>query len=185
MKHFQTRGRLRNLPLPARIVYSIFLAFTLAALGLSAWLTEDMVGLDLERLGSYYAGGQTPSTSAAEPTGGPVLDLPAEADEPLVHEAMPLRKLLEITHFHLFSMPVYLLILSHLFMLADLGTRQKVFWIAAASLSVALHVAAPWFARAGGGTALYAISGIGLALGFGAMSLVPLWNMWGPVPPRQ
>ena len=63
--------------------------------------------------------------------------------------AVTYRKLLEVTHFHLFSMPVYLLILSHLFMLSRIGERAKVGWISLGTLGVAGHVAAPWLVRAG------------------------------------
>jgi hypothetical protein len=189
MKDFtRTRGRLRNLPLPARAVYSVFLVFTLAALGVTAWLGQEMVGLDLQRLDTYYAGGveAAPAATAppAPPAGGPVLDLPAEADAPARSEAMPLRKLLEVTHFHLFSMPVYLLILCHLFMLSRARDTTKLAWIAIATLSVAAHIAAPWVARSGAGASrmLYGASGAALAISFLVMALGPLWEMWAPGP---
>ena len=49
---------------------------------------------------------------------------------------MPLRKLLEVTHFHLFTMPVVLLIVGHLFLATGLGERSKLAWLIAASASV-------------------------------------------------
>ena len=185
------RGRLRTLPFPARLVYSVFAALTLIALGFSAWLGAEMVGADLGELDAYYAGAPAPSADppAAVPTGsdgGPALDLPPEADAPSASAsaAMPLRKLLEVTHFHLFSMPVYLLILSHLFMLSRLPDRPKLFWIALGTLAVAAHIAAPWLAR--GGTALgrwaYGTSGAALLGSFVVLTAVPLWEMWAPLP---
>jgi hypothetical protein len=186
MKDFtRPRGRLRSLPLPARVVYSVFLVFTLLALALTAWLGQQMVGLDLSRIDAYYAGGAEPSSaqhgSSAPPAGGgPQLDLPAEADAPVVSEPMPLRKLLEVTHFHLFSMPVYLLILSHLFMLSRARDATKLGWIALGTLAVALHIAAPWLARGGGAAAhwLYGVSGAALAASFLVMAIGPLVEMW-------
>jgi hypothetical protein len=192
MKDFtRPRGRLRSLPLPARVVYSVFLVFTLAALALTAWLGQQMVGLDLSRIDAYYAGGAEPSSaqhgSSATPAGGgPQLDLPAEADAPVVSEPMPLRKLLEVTHFHLFSMPVYLLILSHLFMLSRAREATKLVWIALGTFAVALHIAAPWLARGGSIAShwLYGTSGAALAASFLVMAIGPLVEMWTDPPER-
>jgi hypothetical protein len=179
-------GRLRKLPLAARVVYSVFLLFTLAALGMTGWLAQDMLGVDLAELRSYYGGGSehaghTPPAADARAAGGPALELPEGAD---VHvaEPMPLRKLLEVTHFHLFSMPVYLMILSHLFMLSGWRDRSKLLWISLASLSVAAHMAAPWLVRAqrGIGPVVYGASGSLMTLSFVIMAVVPFWEMWQP-----
>ena len=190
MKDFiRPRGRLRTLPLPARVVYSVFALFTLVALGFTGWLAEDMLGADMSELDAYYAGKPSPSAQAHASSGngapgGPVLELPPEADAPSANPPMPLRKLLEVTHFHLFSMPVYLLILSHLFMLSRLGDRAKLLWIALGTASVAAHIAAPWIARDGGAgaKAAYGTSGALMMLALLVMTLVPLWEMWSPIP---
>jgi hypothetical protein len=188
MKDFaRPRGRLRSLPLPARVVYSVFLLFTLAALAMTAWLAEDMVGLDLSRAAAYYAGSAQPARSIGSPVpshGGPVLELPPEADVAPKSEPMPVRKLLEVTHFHLFSMPVYLLILTHLFVLSRSADATKASWIVLGTASVAGHIAAPWAARAGAASAalLYGTTGAVMTVSFLVMSVVPLWEMWAPGP---
>lgn len=179
-------GRLRALPVAARAVYTVFLAFTLVAMGLTGWLASEMVGVDLARFGSYYAGAPEQVEGAPEPTeGGPALELP---DEPVmaVAEPMPRRKLLEVTHFHLFSMPVYLLVLSHIFMLSGVRDAPKLGWIAAASVATAVHAAAPWLAASGtaGSAIVYAVSGTLLAASFLVMSIVPAWEMWAPAPTK-
>jgi hypothetical protein len=176
-------GRLRQLPLLARLTYSIFIAFTLVALAGSAWLGADMLGVDFARFDEYYAGAPTAAPApAALPAGGPSIDLPDDMPEAPARDPIPLRKLLEVTHFHLFSMPVYLMILSHLFMLSRWGQRAKLGWIVSATVAVVAHLAAPWIARSGGGGArvFYAVSGLGLAVTFAVMSAVPLIEMWGP-----
>lgn len=184
MKDFtRPAGRLRSLPLAARLTYSVFIAFTLLALAESAWLGADMLGADLSGTASYYAGApSTPASPppAAAPSGGPVLDIPSDALPQLAADPMPLRKLLEVTHFHLFTMPVYLMILAHLFMLSRIRQRMKLTWIVAGTLSVLLHIAAPWLARNGnpGSTAFYAVTGALLFLSFGVMCGVPLYEMW-------
>ncbi|NOY93372.1 MAG: hypothetical protein GXP55_19480 [Deltaproteobacteria bacterium] len=186
MRDFERKpGRLHALSLPARLVYSAFLLFTLTGLALSAGLLDDMVGVDLHGTGAYYAGEPevTPSTA---PTGdtGPAFELPPEADAAPMATPMSRRKLLEVSHFHLFSMPVYLLILSHLFMLGRSRKSLKVAVIAASSVGTALHILAPWAAAGSWPAAnlLYASSGILLGVGLSWMCLVPLWEMWSPAP---
>jgi hypothetical protein len=190
MKDFIRRaGRLRSLPLSARVVYSVFNVFSLLALAETAWLGADMVGANLSGVESYYAGKSAPPPSAAGPAaatssgGGPVIELP---DETLSAEAaaMPLRKLLEVTHFHLFTMPVYLLILAHLYMLSRVRSSIKLSFIAGGSLGVLLHMLAPWIARSGSplSTVFYGLSGSLLLVCMLVMSVVPLFEMWAPPP---
>jgi hypothetical protein len=198
MKDFvRSAGRLRALPFPARLTYSVFLVFTLIALAFTAWLGADMLGPDLRRIDEYYAGTRETVSAHGDETaadsgigsrpnvdggGGPRIDLPSEALAPLPDDPIPLRKLLEVTHFHLFSMPVYLMILSHLFMLSSMGGRAKALWIVLGSAGVALHIAAPWAARSPGilAKAFYAVSGTLLAVAFLVMAVVPLLEMWRP-----
>jgi hypothetical protein len=172
-------GRLRALPVTARAVYSVFLAFTILGLALTLMLTYDMVGLDLSGAGQYYGGGAPPIEEAVVED-GPALVIPPDGEELAVYEPMPRRKLLEITHFHLFSMPVYLLILSHMYMLSRARKRSKTAWITIGSLGTLLHVAAPWLVayRLGAGVAVYALSGVLMLLSYAWMSVVPLWEMW-------
>jgi hypothetical protein len=185
MKDFtRPRGRLRSLPLPARVVYSVFLAFTLAGMAMSAWLGQEMLGADLSRTSEYYAGRapHAAASSSAASAKGPELELPPELELAQAAEPMPLRKLLEVTHFHLFSMPVFLLILSHLYMLSRSRDAAKVAWISAGTLAVAGHMLAPWLARNGSSAAVvfYAATGALLALSWLVMAGVPLVEMWLP-----
>jgi len=172
-------GRLRALPLGARAVYTVFLVFTLVGLALTLWLTHDMVGLDLGGADEYY-GGEAALIEEAEVIGGPDLVLPPDGEELAAFEPMPRRKLLEVTHFHLFSMPVYLLILSHMYMLSRSRKNAKAAWIAAGSIGTLLHIAAPWLVAQGCGGAVttYAVSGALLLVSYFVMSVVPLWEMW-------
>ena len=172
-------GRLRALPLGARAVYTVFLVFTLVGLALTLWLTHDMVGIDLTGADEYYRGETAPSDEA-EVEGGPALVLPPDGENLAAFEPMPRRKLLEVTHFHLFSMPVYLLILSHIYMLSRSRKETKALWIAAGSLGTLLHIAAPWLVAYGfaGAVATYAASGVLMLVSYLVMSAIPLWEMW-------
>jgi hypothetical protein len=96
--------------------------------------------------------------------------------------AVTYRKLLEVTHFHLFTVPVFLLIIAHLFMLTGLSSTAKTVWIAAGWLSAFVHLLAPWLIHYGGTawTFTYATSGALMGLAMTVMTLYPIVVMWLP-----
>lgn len=180
MREFGKKSRLALLPLSARLVYSVFLGFTLVGLVVSAWLGETSVGLDLGKFDSYYAGASTVVAQPALDPGGPTFDLPEELNDAPKPEPKSFRSTLEVTHFHLFTMPIHWLVLAHLFALCALSERTKAVFITTSALGVAAHLAAPWVARSGGVLAkvFYAGSGIVLLCTFGWMALAALFEMW-------
>lgn len=96
------------------------------------------------------------------------------------------QKLLEVTHFHLFSVPLYLLVLGHLFLLSGQSARTKMGWIGAAVGLTTLHLFAPWAVRLTGRALawLYPISGAGMLISFTVLMGVPLYEMWSAQPAR-
>ena len=128
---------------------------------------------------------------------GPAIDVPDdETGHPPIIVPMTYRKLLEVTHFHLFTMPVVLLIIGHLFLATSLGDRAKLLWLVAASSSVAAHLATPWIVRYAGGRVafLHAITGMALTLTMSVLTIYPVLAMWrgdrsrnsgGVRPPRR
>jgi hypothetical protein len=198
MRQFAATGfRIWNLSREAKLVYTLFGVFSLAALATSALFYEDLVGSGTDGIRGYYAG-EAPSTTASPvgksaPSGGPEIALPDESPSagraPTARSltvAVTYRKLLEVTHFHLFTVPVFLLIVSHLFMLTGLRPSVKTAWIAATWLSAALHLAAPWLVRYGGGgwAPLYAGSGVLLGVTSLVLTAHPIGAMWLPRPSR-
>lgn len=178
MKDFRRpAGSLGMLPVASRIAYSAFLVATLAALGLSVWLGAEMVGNEASGVDAYYAGIVGEPAPGADAS-GPAIEIALEDEAAPRVEPMSRRRLLETTHFHLFSMPLYFLALSHLFLLTRMSSAWKLAWIAAAALGIALHVAAPWIAAAGGGRVFFATSGILLVASHGVLCAVPLSDMW-------
>jgi hypothetical protein len=180
MREFGKRSRLAILPLSARLVYSVFLVFTLVGLGVSAWLGETLVGADLTRLDEYYAGVAPAPSPAREEAVGPTLDLPEEVVLEPKAEPKSFRATLEVTHFHLFTMPIHWLVLAHLFALCAVAERWKAAFISASALAMGAHLVAPWVARSGGGLAkvFYGGSGGLLLLTFGWMAVSALAEMW-------
>jgi hypothetical protein len=169
--------RLWNLSVEAKLVYSCFALFALLALASSALFYEDLVGTGARGIRAYYAGEEAGSAAPSR-GGGPEIALPDE--RPSITVAVTYRKLLEVTHFHLFTVPVFLLIIAHLFMQTGLSTRWKAIWIAATWASAFLHLAAPWLVRYGGGgwAPLYGVSGALLGVTTFFLIAYPLWAMW-------
>jgi hypothetical protein len=194
MRQFSSSGfRLWNLGIEAKILYTAFCVLTLAGIVSSALYYGDLVGAGTSGIKRYYAGEArsalppAPPAAAAPgaPPEGPTIDVPE--DEPSrapIVVPMTYRKLLEVTHFHLFTMPVVLLIIGHLFLATGLGDRAKLGWLIAASCSVAAHLATPWIVRYGGaGLAfLHAITGIALTLSMSVLTIYPVLAMWRTKP---
>ncbi|WP_437283367.1 hypothetical protein WME90_23160 [Sorangium sp. So ce375] len=184
-------GRLRSLSLGAKLLYSAFAFASVIGL-LVSWRLYGAMVQDAGAAG-YYAGAAvvapapapTQAPAAAEGPAldlGPELDLPGAPETPRVLvEQISERKLLEVTHFHLFSVPVYVLILAHLWLLARLPSWLHTAGVAAAVVASGLHIAAPWLIRgAPGAAALMPISGVAMLLSLGAMAVVSTVDMWLP-----
>ena len=184
MRQFASSSfRLWNLGSEAKLLYTTFCVLTLAGVVSSAVYYGDLVGGGTGGIRSYYAGeGSGDNAWPAVVAGGPQIDLPDGAVGPSgrLVVAVSFRKLLEVTHFHLFTMPVVLLIVGHLFLATGLGERAKITWIAAASAAVALHLATPWLVHyAGGGlAALHALSGAALVVTMTFLAGYPVLAMW-------
>ncbi|XXY50619.1 hypothetical protein WME91_05685 [Sorangium sp. So ce269] len=184
-------GRLRSLSLGAKLLYSAFTVASLVGL-LVSWRLYGAMVQDAGSAG-YYAGAPAIApppapTQAPAAADGPALDLGPELELPAAQEAPRVlveqiseRKLLEVTHFHLFSVPVYVLILAHLWLLARLPPWLHTAGVVAAVAASGLHIAAPWLIRgAPGAAALMPISGVAMLLSLGAMAVVSTVDMWLP-----
>ena len=149
MRDFQggPPGRLRALPTGAKILYTAFVLATLAGLLVLWRLYGAAVGDDGPAV--YYAGAPAAAPASAPPAGGgPAIELSPEDARPRVIVAqISDRKLLEVTHFHLFSIPVYVLVLAHLWLLAKIPPWLQSAGVVGAVVTSGLHVAAPWIAR--------------------------------------
>jgi len=188
MRQFASSGfRLWNLGLAAKALYTAFCALTFLGVVSSALYYGDLVGTGTRGIRRYYAGEEREAPSVSAPAGdaaagGPAIEVPDDAERarPPLIVAVTYRKLLEVTHFHLFTMPVVLLIVGHLFLATGLSERWKLTWIIAGSVSVALHLATPWLVRyLGGGVAfLHALTGLGLTVSMSVLTLYPVLAMW-------
>jgi hypothetical protein len=194
MRQFSSSGfRLWNLGIEAKILYTAFCVLTLAGIVSSALYYGDLVGAGTSGIKSYYAGEARPAppppaaAAPGTPPAGPTIDVPEdEAGRAPIVVPMTYRKLLEVTHFHLFTMPVVLLIIGHLFLATGLGDRAKLTWLIAGCCSVAAHLATPWIVRYGGGglAFLHAITGAALTLSMSVLTIYPVFAMWRTKPAK-
>ena len=201
MRQFSSPGfRIWNLAREAKLVYTCFGVCSLLALASTMALYEDMVGPKTPGIAAYYYEGRdgqgagtpprtpppsdTPPGSTEKPrAAGPEIALPDDLPQAPVAGsitvAVSYRKLLEVTHFHLFTVPVFLLIITHLFMLTGLRSSTKMAWIAGGWLASMGHMAAPWVVHYRGGAAwVYATSGAALAVTSVVLTAYPIWVMW-------
>jgi hypothetical protein len=194
MRQFASPGfRLWNLGLDAKILYTTFCLLTLLGVLSSALYYGDLVGSGTRGIRRYYAGEGDPAAAPAAPApsgSGPAIEVPENVDDtraPIV-VAIGYRKLLEVTHFHLFTMPVVLLIVGHLFLATGLGDRAKRAWLVGAGVSVVAHLATPWLVRYAGAALapLHALTGIALTLSMSVLTCYPVLAMWrGPLEPAR
>lgn len=193
MRQFARPFPIDRLSLEARVLYTAFLVFLIGGLASSVWLYEDSFGsLGGGAAATYYLGDA--AGAAAEGSlpddGGPALDLPAEAAPAAAAGGLRLekspRQVLETFHFHLFTVPVVLLIVGHLFMLTALPLRAKIGVIVLASAGTFAHLLAPLLVRFGGAgwSPLLPASVVAAAIGWLPMALWPLWEMWTRLPQR-
>jgi hypothetical protein len=194
MRQFGSSGfRLWNIGADAKTLYTAFCLLTFLGVVSSALYYRELVGVGTGGIRRYYAGENDepepppPSTpQPTEPTTGPAIEVPPEGAETRrsIVVAVSYRKLLEVTHFHLFTMPVVLLIVGHLFLATGLSDRAKRAWLIAGVASVSLHLATPWLVRAAAGLApLHALSGIALTVTMSVLTLYPVASMWRGRPP--
>jgi len=192
MRQFASGGfRLWNLAVEAKVLYSAFCFLILCGIVSSALYYGDLVGGGLAGVRRYYGGeeGQAaPALVGAPAKAGPEIDLPADGEvaaQPIV-VAVTYRKLLEVTHFHLFTMPVVLLIVGHLFFATALSPRAKLGWIGAGSATVVLHIGTPWLVRYGSTRLafLHALSGSAMTLAMSVLTIYPMVVMWRKPPAR-
>ena len=160
MKEFlYLKNGLRSLQPSTRFVLTLFLSFSLVSYVVMIALAAQRSGFTASSAADYYAGGgdRYPKTAG---------------------------ELLEVTHFHLFSMPLLLFVQGHLFLMTrGLGPWKR--WVVVAAFAgAALDIAAPWLV-------LYvsrdlAIAKIAARVLLGPslllITVVPLIEMWRPEP---
>jgi hypothetical protein len=159
---FATREyRLSRLPFGARVFYTLFLATVLLGLVTCIGFVFGKSGATTEALVEYYR-------QEESGLGGKTF-----------------LELLETSHFHLFSMPIFFLVLGHIFFLSSWPERRKLAVVIVAFAAMILEIALPWLIvyHSRAWAWLEHPARIGLFGTFGIFVAVPLRDLWGP--PRR
>tara|TARA_R110002096_G_scaffold436038_2_gene665779 strand:+ start:42616 stop:43236 length:621 start_codon:yes stop_codon:yes gene_type:complete len=205
MRQFSHKGfRIEQLSFEAKILYSAFLFFAIAAILVSVAYYSALVGeRPMQGAREYYGGEAPPVPAALEPSAetaaddalddGPEIDMPDDMEDEYIAESAPMllsmtkRKLLEVTHFHLFTLPIFLLVIAHIFMLCAMDPQVKAAAIVSGVLSSGIHMLAPWLVFWGGASWawLMPVTGAWMTLSMFVLMLWPAWAMWRPAKPRS
>ena len=151
------RFRLRDSDRHIRLLYTFFLLLMLAGFAFSFFWAHSMTGLSPQGIASHYRG--------SDATFG---------------EPMSFRELAEITHFHLFTMPVVFMILVHVLYLTSAGSMLKIITTWMSFGGVMLDLVSPWLiSYVSPLFVLTMLTGdILMTVGFLIMMTIPLYEMW-------
>ncbi|MBQ26935.1 MAG: hypothetical protein CMH81_02150 [Nitrospiraceae bacterium] len=157
MRNFNTRFRLLDTDRQIRLVYTFFVSIVGIGFALTLYWAYTMNGLSYDGVITHYLG--------SDATFG---------------EPKSFHELAEITHFHLFTMPIVFLIIVHIFFLTMAPRWLKITMAYMSFTGVGLDLLSPWLI-------LYVseVFALTLLLGdffmissFVLMSTLPLYEMW-------
>ncbi len=157
MKAWAQGQTLPTLKWETKLIYTLFLVFTLLGMGAMGVMAATRSGGSLTAIATYYAGDEAQGI------------YPKTAGE-----------LLETTHFHLFAVPLLLFILGHVFLLCGWSRPWKTAVVLAAVLGAMLQMAAPWLITYGAREWAVLVWAARVLLGVPMLLFiaVPLWEMW-------
>jgi len=157
MRNFNTRFRLRDSDRHIRLLYTQFLLLMLVGFAFSFFWAHDMTGLSPQGVADHYRG--------SDATFG---------------EPMSFRELAEVTHFHLFTMPVVFMILAHVLYLTEASHAMKVWMTWVSFGGMGLDLVSPWLiSYVSPFFVLTMLLGDTLmVVGFLVMMAIPLYEMW-------
>ncbi|HEX9137902.1 MAG TPA: hypothetical protein VF905_13300 [Nitrospirota bacterium] len=157
MRNFNTRFRLRDTDRHIRLLYTLFLLLMLSGFLFSFFWAHSMTSLSPQGIADHYRGSDT--------TFG---------------EPMSFRELAEVTHFHLFTMPVVFMILVHVLYLTSASHGMKAAMTWAGFCGVILDLVSPWLITYVSPVfVLTMLTGDTLMMiSFLVMMTIPLYEMW-------
>ncbi len=160
MQAFARRGfQLRSASLETRIAYTGFVLLMLPALSTLVALSFGRIGLDPHSIAAHYRGGES------------------EMSFPKTFW-----QLVETSHFHLFTIPVVALILSHLLYATPASPRLRIYLTSIVFTGAFLDAVGPWTVRylSAGFAYLLMVGWMLLAGGSLLIVMLTLAAMWGP-----
>lgn len=155
---FNITGEHRRNPLLTTVIL-LFLGYVALL-----WVTNTLLffrdmGLSYEAVRDYYLGNPDTYTNPRSYSG-----------------------MLEVAHFHMFSMGILVLTLVHLMLFADLSQRAKIFWLWTPFVFAVANEVAGWLVRfvAPGFAYLKISTFLGLQISLAGVVLITLWSLISP-----
>lgn len=158
-----------------RILITLFLLTMLVAIAVAELNVYDKVG----RLRGGVAQRYGPEASVPTSPSPDVAALPSE-DEQLVARMNTFSQLLDVTHSHVFELPLVLFVLAHFLMRSRVAEWFKLANYLGSSLGTILFLGTPWTVRyisLQTAPALY-VGAASVGITAVTMIVVPLWDMW-------
>lgn len=164
-----------SLPISNKIFFTFFLSIMTVALGVGFLNYYERTGFSAQKTIRYYCGNEEEE-----------LDVPLSAEENKLKLEEGLffpksyRELLEVTHTHIFSMPIVVFILSRIMAMTHTREGLKVTIYGVSFVGILLNLASPWLIRYASPhfVIAFTLSNIFLMLSFGAYIFIPLYEMW-------
>jgi hypothetical protein len=160
MQTFARRGfQLRTASVETRLAYTCFLLLMLPGIATLVALSVGRMGFSPAAIAAHYRGGES------------------EMSFPKT-----VWQLVEVSHFHLFTAPIVVLILSHLLYGTPASARLRVWLTSVTFLGAFLDAVGPWAVRylAAGFSDILIVGWIFLAGGAFLMAMLTLVAMWWP-----
>jgi len=160
MQAFSRRGfQLRSASLETRLAYTGFLILMVLGLATLIALSLGRSGASAAAIAAYYRGGDSE-----------------------LNFGKTFWQLVEVSHFHLFTIPVVVLILSHLLFATPVSSRLRVALTLASFAGALLDAIGPWAVRyvAAGMAYVLMLGWLLLAGSSAAILVLTLISMWLP-----
>lgn len=148
---------LKDAPRRTKVVYTALLVYLLFGLATIIAIEALKTGWTPQGVADYYRGNEAR----------------------MKFEKTPL-EMLEVSHMHLFSVPVVFFILGHAFMMTTLPDRKKYRIVGASVLAVFLSIGSPWMIRFGSPAFgwVKVAADLTLAATLILMVIYPVYEMW-------
>ncbi|HKX27732.1 MAG TPA: hypothetical protein VJ302_08580 [Blastocatellia bacterium] len=165
-----------------KVLITLFLISTLAAFTVAELNVYDKVGRIKNGPALRYGPDREPPAAENAATPDPNAEpLPLETDA-LIARINTFSALLDVTHPHVFEMPLVILVLAHFLMRTRLPAWFKLTNYATSFGGMTLFLSAPWLVRyvtLRAAPALYA-GAVGMGLSVLLMIITTTWDLWTP-----
>ena len=157
MRDFQKKTPIRSLAIETKIIYTLFLGMNVFAYVLMAVMATQKSGWLPSEGVDYWLGNA--KTGAYPKTYGEIS---------------------ELTHFHLFSIPMFMFLQGHIFLMTNWSRRAKIAVLLGAFFPTACYIASPWAVifLSEKLAILGSIGKTGMAAALGLFFWIPTKQMW-------